>query len=269
MRKSIFEIENRLNIDKEFSNFLSCLFEKGSISYNFNIMSFYKFLNDYVFNLWDYRDTFIDLESYLEHIGIDEEILNEEAFISEESLLNFIELMLNLMKVIKEKIINRNLNFSFKSIRVRGVIEHNIPLILEKMNYVSYSNEDKIMIRKRDADVDSILELVSEDIQDLLLDYNDIRNNNIESKKTILKKIDLFIEKRKKDFKSYNSTTYDSIQIIVNKIGINHPIKEEPYLSMKENELFCWYDKCFRLMIHLIRTEEINKINDERKQIAG
>ena len=269
MRKSIFEIENRLDIDREFSNFISCLYEQGSVRYNYSSMSFYKFLSDYVFNLWDYRDTFIDFDSYLEHIGILDAYINGILPIPEDVFLNFLELILNLSELIRIRFVNRNTTFSYNSIRVKGIFEHNIPLILERMNYESYSDRDRIMIRKRDSDVDSILELVPDDIQNLLLEYNDIRNNNVESKQIILKKLDLFIEKDKKKYKGLNASTYDSIQIIVNKMGINHPITEQPYSDLKSDELIKWYDKCFKLMIHLIRIEDINEINADRKKISG
>lgn len=265
MRKSIFDIENRLNIDGEFRNFLQCLFEKNSIYFNDEFMDFFEFLDDYIFNLWHYRDTYINLREYLNHIGISREMLLHGYNVSEKAFLNFLELLLNLNCIIEEK-------FDFSSIcysiRVKSIIEHNIPLLLEKMNYVSYQEGDKVLIRKRDADVDSILDLVPDNIQILLLEYNDIRNNNIESKRTILKKMDLYIEERKAMYKSLGAVTYDTIQVIVNKMGINHPRTEKTYIDIKNDELIKWYDKCFKLMIHLIRTEDVNNTNQERKKIS-
>lgn len=264
MRKSIFEIENRLNIDCEFRNFLKCLYEDYSIVYKSHYYNLWEFIDKYAFNLWQYRDTFIDLELYLTHIGISKEMLFQGSRIDEVSFLNFIEFLLNIKYVID---CNYDFPYICRSSRVKNIIDHNVPLILEKMNYVSYRKGDKILIRKRDSDVDSILELVPDDIQNLLLEYNDIRNNNLESKKSILKKIDLFIEKRKSVYKSLNSSTYDTIQVIVNKMGINHPLEEKPYVDITEEKLIDWYDKCFKLMIHLIRTEDINTINKERKEL--
>lgn len=266
MRKSIFEIENRVNIETEFRKFLQCLYEEDSIIYKSRFMNLWEFLDEYVFNLWKYRDTFIDLESYLKCIGISKKMLLYAYEIDEFSFLNFLELMLNLKFVIDSSFA---FNSICKSVRVKEIIDHNIPLILEKMNYTFVQKEDKIIITKRDSDVDSILEFVPENIQTLLLDYNDIRNSNIESKRTILKKIDLFIEERKSFYKQINSVTYDTIQIIVNNMGINHPVKEQKYVNMSDEELIIWYDKCFKLMIHLIRAEEISKINDERKMIVS
>ena len=50
-------------------------------------------------------------------------------------------------------------------------------------------------------------------------------------------------------------------------MGVNHPITEEPYKSFTEEQLIEWYDKCFLMMIHAIRTVEVNKIKNERKQL--
>lgn len=57
--------------------------------------------------------------------------------------------------------------------------------------------------------------------------------------------------------------------MIVNKMGINHPIKEETYLSLSEDELLEWYDKCFELMIHAIRFKRVKEIKEERKKLIN
>ena len=267
MRKSIFEIENRLDITKEFENLIKALFEKDTIHYNYRDMSFFKFLNEYVFNLWEYRDTFTDLEDYLEHIGITSRIINKYDVLTKEIFLNFLELLMNLLLVIEKNIGIKNVNF--QNIKTKNIISHNVPLILEKMNYELYCEEDTIRIRKRDADVDSILDLVPEEISYLLLSYNDIRNNNIESKKTLLKKIDLYIDTNKRKYKNIGKELLDSIDTIVNKMGINHQSKESPFNNLSDNELSEWYDKCFKMMIHLIRTEDIIKIKKERNELIS
>lgn len=267
MRHSIFEIENRINIDKEFRKLIKTLNESEKLWYNNKCMSYFVFLNRTVFNLWEYRDTFIELDDYLEHIGIDCDTLRGFKEIKEKEFLNFMELLLNLKLVIERKIGFDNITFF--SNKVQNIIDHNIPIILEKMNYKTYNSGDKVLITKRDADVDSILENVPKNVADLLLEYNDIRNNNFEAKKSILKDLDLFIESSKRKYKSYNSSTYDTIQTIVNKMGINHPITEKPYTSFSPNQLIEWFDKCFKLMIHLIRCEQINEINSERDDLVN
>lgn len=265
MRKSIFEIENRLDIKKEFESLIDALYEKETIYYDHGFMSFFRFLNEYVFNLWEYRDTFTELEEYLEHIGITNRVINKYDVLTKETFLNFLELLMNLLLVI-EKNIGLN-KISFQNIKTKNIISHNVPLILEKMNYELYTEEDTIRIRKRDADVDSVLELVPEDISLLLLSYNDIRNSNVDSKKTILKKVDLYIDKYKSKYKSIGKDLLDSIETIVNKMGINHVSDELPFSNLSDSELCEWYDKCFKMMIHLIRTEDIIKIKKERNEL--
>lgn len=145
----------------------------------------------------------------------------------------------------------------------------NIPKILEKMNYEMEKIEDRIIITKRSADIDSILEIVPKDIATILLEYNDFRiQGDIKAKQKILKDIDLYIEKNI-DIKSFGKDLDNSIGTIVNKMGINHPIKEEPYKTFTEQQLIQWYDKCFLMMIHAIRTTEINKIKNERKELLN
>ena len=262
MRKSIFEIENRLNIVDEFSKIINTLSE-NSIYYGGNTLSYFNFVDLYVFNYWNYRDTFIDLASYLKHIGIDDLIFNNFLEITEDKFLNFLELLLNMELVIK----NHYGTLPSNNIRLKNILSHNIPIILEKMNYESITDMDKIYIRKRNADVDSVLDSVPENIALLLLSYNDIRNNDIESKKTILKKIDLYIDSNKKEFKEYDQKLLDAIDTIVNKMGINHYEDKHPFNSLDDDNLCEWYDKCFKMMIHLIRTKDIIEIKKERNEL--
>lgn len=260
MRSSIFDIENRLDIRKEFDRLSSSLFHTEVLFYDSDYLSIFDFLDKYVFCLWKYRDTFTNIFEYLEHIGVE---MNYDNIITEEAFLNFLEFLLNIWKTA-----NDNINFNKITVLLPiyfEAISHNVPILLEKLNYKPIIEKDKVIIVKRDSDVDSILDVVTNDISNLLLSYNDIRNNNIDSKKKILKDLDLYIEKEKSKYKSYDNSLYDSIQTIVNELGINHPLKRK---EIKKDELCKWYDKCFKMMIHLIRYEEIIKIKNDRKKLV-
>lgn len=261
MRKSIFDLELRVDINYEFKRLKEVLFLKNGIAYEGHYYSLYDFLNEEVFPIWKHRGMFVDFDDFCERldIGIEDETINEEEF------LYLLELLVNLWMVGLEKINSNEIEYC--SSKVIGYLKGNLPLLIEKMNYQIIRAKDIFRIIKRDADVDSILDLLPNNCAELLLDYNDIRNNTLAMKKTILKKLDLFIEENKRKYQSYDTDTYNSIQIIVNKMGINHPIKEEPYTSLDDNGLIEWYDKCFKLMIHLIRKENIININNERKSL--
>lgn len=259
MRKSIFDLEIRVNIEKEFKNIKSILFEGNAIYYNGIWYNLYSFLNNEIFPVWKNKGMFIDFDDFLDKMNID----FKSSSCDEGSFLYLIEVLINLWsKAIEILDFDDNLH----SKRVIGYMQLSLPEIIEKLNYKVVGSKSRYTLSKRDADVDSVLDLVPLDCATLLLEYNDIRSNNINEKKDILKKLDLYIEDNKRDYKSLDNVTYNAIQIIVNKMGINHPIKEEPFKSLTVDELLKWYDKCFKLMIHLIRRKEVNSINNECKE---
>lgn len=268
--KSIFDLENRLDINNEFERFVRELYEDRNAAlyaedeyHQKEYSTLIEAIDKMIFLKWKYRDTFIDVYEYLEHIGVDYEktLIYGVEPIDKTTFLYFLEFLANMWVLIKKE---DSIELSQRAIATM----ENIPKILEKMNYKLKELEDKVIIAKRDSDVDSILTVVSEDIADILLEYNDFRiKNNIEEKKKLLKKIDLYIEKNIK-IKSFDKGLDDSIGTIVNKMGINHPIEEE-FKTLTVAELTEWYDKCFLMMIHAIRTVEINKIKDERKKLIS
>ena len=268
--KSIFDVENRLDIRREYERLARVFYEDRESAlyaqddyHQKEYSTLIEAIDKMIFLKWKYRDTFIDVDEYLEHIGVDYEktLIYGVEPIDKTTFLYFLEFLANMWVLIKKE---DSIELSQRAIATM----ENIPKILEKMNYKLKELEDKVIIAKRDSDVDSILTVVSEDIADILLEYNDFRiKNNIEEKKKLLKKIDLYIEKNIK-IKSFDKGLDDSIGTIVNKMGINHPIEEE-FKTLTVAELTEWYDKCFLMMIHAIRTVDVNKIKDERKKLIS
>lgn len=265
--KSIFDLENRLDINNEFKKLLQAFQEeRNAVIYSTpyhsrEYGSFIDGINNTVFLEWKYRDTFLDVFDYLNFIGIDEFFLENRYYIDESKFLLYLEFILNMAKLAcySDKI---------KLMPITNAAIENIPRILEKMNYKMEELGDKIIITKRDADVDSILNKVPEDVAEILLEYNDFRiQSNIEYKKKVLKNLDLYIEENIK-ISSFDNKLDNAIGTVVNKMGVNHPIKEEPYKSFNNKQLLEWYDKCFLMMIHAIRTVEVNKIKEERKELV-
>ncbi len=263
MIKSIFDIENRLDIQKEFRKMVEVLHKTYDSIYTYEEghTSFIHYVNREIFKNWPYRDTFLTVEEYIEHLGITKEVLQFESKITEEVFLYYIQFILNMTS-----------NYSYhpyEETEMLKALMNNIPLILEKMNYKPKYVDEKVLIVKRDADVDSILDKVSLPIAERLLEYNDFRiKNNMQEKKEILKAIDLYIEQNKKELSGIDNKLYNAIGTIVNEMGVNHPInKKFEYLT--EKELLEWYDKCFLMMIHLIRGLEINKIKRERENLIN
>lgn len=266
--KSIFELENRIDIDNEFEKLLQAFQVEGYAvkyknKYYSNVYgSFMDGINNTVFLEWKYRDTFLNVYDYLDFIGIDEVFLEVEDYNDENKFLLYLEFILNMAQLIcySDKI---------ELMPITTAAIENIPRILEKMNYKMEELEDKVIITKRDADVDSILDKVPEDIAKLLLEYNDFRIcKDVREKKRILKSLDLYMDKDNKFIKKHiNNELKNCIETIVNNMGINHENEKLPFNTMTDKEKIEWYDKCYLMMIHAIRSIEVKKIMEERKEL--
>lgn len=272
--KSIFELENRLDINKEFEKIVYELYEDEQAAlyaedehHLEQYTSLIDAIDKMVFLKWKYRDTFMDVEEFIDSIGIDPErvLLRGTYYIGKEKFLLFLEFLINmypLMKLEKIELSKRAL-----------ALFQNIPTILEKMNYKLEEVEDKIVITKRDSNVDSVLTNVPNDIAYLLLEYNDFKIcNDINEKKAILKAIDLYLDnddkKIKKQIKGIDKELVDTFETILNNMGINHDNSDQKYKSMPDEEKIKWYDKCFLLIIHGIRAITVNEIKNERKELV-
>lgn len=267
--KSIFEIENRLDIQKEFERFLRVFQNLKEIrlhEYSEQYITLFSYFDVFVFKKWKFRDTMLTTSEYLEHIGITKNILSKIEKIDKEKFLRYIEFVMNLLKEGGYPLFNKIRDGSM----LAPTIE-NIEIVLEKMNYQVVELEDRRILTKRNAEVDSVLAevLLPKNITYVLLEYNDFRiEKDLEAKRKLLKQLDLYIEKNIK-IREFDKELEDSIGVIVNKMGVNHPIKYEPYKSFSNEELMEWYDKCFLMMIHAIRSVEVNTIKKERKALEN
>ena len=167
------------------------------------------------------------------------------------------------MLIESNKYYNENTIFSSTC---KSVLFHNIPLILDKLEYQAYDIDDKVMIFKKDIEYEDLFEIVPDNIYELLISYNNINNNGIKMKRLILNKIYNYMEKDIEKYKSYNSTLVSSIKTIINKMGILSIDKK--YENLSNYKLRKYYDYCFSMMVYLIRTESVFKYRDEiRKEV--
>ena len=152
MRKTIFNLEDKINIKDEYLKILKVLNTKCVI-YNKKNYTYFDFVNNFVFNNWEYRGTYIDVYDYLDHIGIN--LKNKK--ISNNSFLNLLEFLLNV-----ELFIEKNTYYSDNviiSTQCRSILQHNIYLILDNLGYEAYKlvNErvDRSTIINKCVDIDT------------------------------------------------------------------------------------------------------------------
>ncbi len=259
MRKSIFNIEKKTTYKDEYSKIIKVLSSK-CLSLDKKNYTYFEFVDTFLFNNWKYRDTFIDLYSYLDYIGVN--IKNKK--INENNFINFLEFLLNIQLVFENiKYYKDNVVFGDKCY---SVLFHNIPVILDRYGLQAYDLDDKVLIYKKDIVFDDLFGLVDDDIYELLLSYNNINNNGIKMKRIILNKIYDYMNKDIELYKSFNSTIFTSIKNVITKMGVIGDI-DKKYEKLSYYKLCKYYDYAFKMMCYLIDSKNIYKYRDEVREI--
>ncbi len=257
MRMSIFNLNNNDTYKDEYIKIIKVLNSK-CITIQKKTYSYFDYINTYLFNNWKYRNTYIDCYEYLKFIGVN---VNSKK-ISMDAFINLIEFILNIQILIESnKYYNDN---TIYSVPAKSIIFHNIPLILDKLNYQAYDLDDKVMIFKKDIDYEDLFSIVPDDINELILSYSNINNNGIKTKRIILNKLYNYLLSDVEKYKSYNSSIFSSIKLVINKMGVVGEI-DKKYQNLSNYKIRKYYDYCFNMITYLLRTEAINKYKEELK----
>ena len=257
MRMSIFNLDNNDTYKDEYFKIIKVLNSK-CITINKKTYSYFDYINTYLFNNWKYRNTYIDCYEYLKFIGVN---INSKK-ISLDSFINLIEFILNIQILIESnKYFNDNTTYS---VPAKSIIFHNIPLILDKLDYQAYDLDDKVVIFKKNIDYEDLFSIVPDDINELILSYSNINNNGIKIKRIILNKLYNYILSDIDKYKSFNSSVYQSIKLVITKMGVVGEI-DKKYQNLSNYKLRKYYDYCFNMITYLLRTEAINKYREELK----
>lgn len=262
-RKSIFELEKRIDVLDETRNLISFLYKKDTFSWNNHYNESFISMVNYYFPSWSYKKSALSCQQYFELYGIDVRRLTEE------SCLYLLEFLLNICSWIPAQIEYQSSYSSFRDRNEQLIsgIETSINSILEGVNYKAKKVKDKVLIYKRNADVDSTISLTSNsDLATLLLQYLDFRNqNSVVEKGSILASLNIWIEKNKEEYKKINNQLYKDVSAIINNIGSRHKENMDPPLTRKEK--LHWMDNCFHLMLYLIRSVELKSIQNELNEV--
>ena len=258
MRMSIFHLNSNKTYKDEYSDMIK-VFNSRCVVFQNKEYTYFDFINQHVFHNWKFRGTYLDCYEYLESIGIS--LKNKK--ISKDSFLNFLEFLLNIQLLVTGlKYYADHVQFSIKC---KSILTHNIPLLLDSYGYQAYSLDDRILILEKDIDYDDFVGILPDDIYELLLSYKNVNNNGIKMKRMILYKIYQFLIQDIDRYKSYNTSVFNSMKLIVLKMGVCGNI-DKKYMSLSNYKLRKYYDYCFQMMVYLIRTENILKYREELKK---
>lgn len=260
-RKNIFDIERRVDLKEEYKNLTEYMLVNKVENVYINI-SFYNFLDQY-FEEWPYRGTAFNITQYIKQINRIGPF--EYNFMSDTDILNCIELFVNLMKWLSERIntYQYNTDRGFKLSELISRLNENIERLLESINMNAVEYDDKTIICKRDADVDSVLEIVP-DLSEQLLGYLDFRNEkDIGYKRITLKLIADYLEPKVDEFKGTEySSLYTSVMFGFNNFQIRHNNNKQIGFPTEDIQIDI-YDKLFKSSLHLIRSQKVDEYKRE------
>ena len=271
MVKSIFELERRFDFDKEFNRLYELLNQEiynYEYSHRYNA-NFWRIADNF-FTKWEHRLTAINVAQYFSDLEINYKRPSSCDKTEKLYILQFIDsyiyYMINTRKISTARLIDLNNRIYTPYL----VIIENIKILLENLNFRRQLNKENntIIYIKRDCDTDSVLSIIEneDDLRLALLEYNDFRiENNIIEKRMILKKLGDYLEPKRKEFNSINRPLTDDIFFMLNKFYIRHNNSSNITFD-SDADYIKWYDKLFKMIIHLIRMKYIIEVQNDLKE---
>lgn len=276
MVKSIFDLEVRLDFDKEYNRLIEMIESPAfNVPYT-SRLTFVQMVN-VVFPFWPYRHTARTVLEYFElkHIKFGSFALSrEDRLYNIQFLSDFICWICDYPHHIAKGYDREDIESLLEGIedenhRIFTMLSQNIREIIESLNMEIKTINGHITFIKRDADIDSVLTQFETDldIRLLLLSYNDFRvENSLEEKQHILKKLADWLEPQKNRYKAINPSLTSDVFSALNNGNIRHNNQRQWFFETKEEQIKM-YDKIFKLILHLIREEDIEKIHEKIKAL--
>lgn len=278
MVKSIFELERRFDFDKEF-NRLYDLLNMKIYNYEFSRSRDVDFwtIVDKFFTKREHRLTAINANQYFSDLEIHFKTPRSCNKTQKLYILQFIDSYI--CYLINTHTISNNYSIISNSYSINTedeifapylVIIKNIGVIIENLNFERQLNhaDNSVTYIKRDADVDSVLSILEneDDLRMTLLEYNDFRiENDVNEKRIILKKLGDYLEPKRREFNSINKSLTDDVFFMLNKFYIRHNNDGNVKFNT-DDDYIKWYNKLFKMIIHLIRTKYIINIHNDLKE---
>lgn len=267
MAISIFDLEKRTDLRKECLRLHEYLSKKNFIltnDYSVWNNNFWNMVN-ICFTYWPYRYTALNIQEFFDIHGLPfnvDEMNNEQLLYYLQIILDFIMWLYTYDEsnpyVEENKFLSEIL---YKNEKKLNIIIENIELTIEQANYKIEKVDQHYIFIKRNVDLDSILKQfeTKEDIRITLLSYNDFRiEKSIDEKRMILKRLADWLEPQKNKFTKIDGQLTDDIFYLLNSIKIRHNNSKQ--VNLDDDSLLALYDDLFKMIIHLIRSEDIKRI---------
>lgn len=292
-RKSIFEqLSDRINFLSEIQRINKLLKDTSGINVKIfpRNVSFYQepqiinfgienFVDMYIFKSWKGRGTCIDCNDMLETLDL-KEILKGSKDITENSILNYLEYVANILRLANNVKLKDNASYNMTDIYYAAL--DNVNSCLNWLNFETkiFTKKDIVLVVEKNAAAVSVAELVDEELAYSIISYNHfLLKGNIAEKRKILLKLSNEIEPRRNELEKINHKLTDNIFFMLNNLDIRHNNRsigdknyKEYVAKMKKSKLEEWYDEVYQeiLLAQLLLDDENRKIKIEelKRKIA-
>lgn len=259
MRETIFDLISKdIDFYTEAKN-IETLFLREIVNYYDEEMSIEEFVSNFLFLDWEYRDTFINLYIFKEHLGIEDiNVLKNKNNL--KIFLSYLEYILNIVTLFSYKSFYSD-DIESLNIFVKPIII-NIKRVLEKINHKYYFlDEDKIkiIIIESREDVSAVVEKIDDENLSLdLIKYNhyELKGNISEKIKILTQAYKIFEEIKYKLKDDKFGVFQNDLSGLFNNLGIRHTTNKDKNKeihnrvnNMSNEELEMWCDRTYDMFL--------------------
>lgn len=281
-RKNIFQlVEENYDIKMEVEKVYSLFRNQGYFKSQYSSYTLRSLVDRFLLKEWKYRGTCIDVDEYLERVDAD---VSDEDEITEERIINFLEVMENFIKLYfdndeelyNERKIEYYTNFT-------EIFEDLIKILEKKMGLTTREYKDRIILYPKNAPLEKVVELCDdEDVQWELIRYVREDLSLAEKRKSLAYlATNLYIEEDKNEKDERIKSLINKANNILNNLHIRHNNKtgkwENKVLEgVSEKDAISLCDMVYNEMLTIVlmrehkQYEEVySKFNKTQKEVSS
>lgn len=278
VRKNIFEIlENKWDSVAEIKR-IYYLLNNNCLRINYKYLSPIEFVNSYCFFEWKNRHSYLNIEDMADDLDIELDEGDIPDDLTTIEILKYLEFATNIIMLCDNKILQDDSKYGYTD--KYCVLDENINIVLEHLNFSSKTLEKKemILLTEKNPSAIAVAEIVDEDTACKVIEYNHyLLKGDINKKKEILLQLANKYEGIKSNIKSLNSKLDDDIGFMLNNINIRHNNKsgksKKEYVSkMRKDTIEKWYDETYQMLLLAFllneqpsRSKKISKLKEKIK----
>lgn len=279
-RTNIFElVKLNKSIEKDGKRIIDLVCRQRIINTKRGTYSLIAFVNANCFHTWKSRGKCLDVNDFLETIGIRDGDLRNYKIVDVNDLLTLIEIGYNFWGLATRipYASTRGIDYSSEVYFLKQLMDKCLSDFNQKAYY--HSESEQIIVAEDSPQITAAAEASEPEIAWEIVRYNHRElAGDIAKKKTILKALGDELEGRKAEITTINSTLYNTITGALNNLNIRHnnvnPDNKSTYkqvvADMPAEELEQHYDDLYQLiLLAIMEMDNVDRQRDMKQLIQS